>query len=86
MTRLVSVTTSLQALAGMTSREGKVKCRGGPELQCSKVKQAAGGREPEPQLLQEKQGRTMHLHALAGYSHPVWVSPKLENVSCAIIE
>lgn len=23
---------------------------------------------------------------LAGYSHLVWVSPKLENVSCAIIE
>lgn len=83
MTRLVSVTISSRALAGMTSREGKWQ---GLELQCSKVKQAAGGREPEPQLLQEKQGRTMHLHALAGYSRLVWVSPKLENVSCAIIE
>lgn len=52
----------------MTSREGKWQ---GLELRSSKVKQAAGGRGPEPQLLQEKQGRTMHLHALAGYSHLV---------------
>ena len=67
----------------MTSRAGKWQ---GLEHQSSKVKQAAGGGEPEPQLLQEKQGRAMHLHALAGYSHLEWVRLKLENVSCAIIE